>query len=142
MQRIQIREERDDSILVLTPRGRLDEASAYAFDSAIMKHIASGERSLLVDLSRLDFISSAGLAVIRKARRKLARHGGRIVLCQAPGWVCESLSTGGLSTHIPVCASRPAAAERLAELADRRRNARRRRWWRVVDGIRRLVTGR
>ena len=33
---------------------------------------------------------------IRKAQKKLARRGGRIVLCGAPNWVCEILSTSGL----------------------------------------------
>ena len=139
MKRIQIEEERDDSILVLSPSGRLDGANAYTFDSAVMNHIAKGERALLVDLSRLDFISSAGLVVIRKAQKKLARRDGRIVLCGAPAWICEFLSAGGLSTRIPVCASRAAATARLAEMAEMACNARR-RWWTRVGGIRRPVT--
>ena len=143
MKGIAIRENwNDDSMLVLVPTGRLDDANAYTFDSTIMNHIANDERSLLVDLSHLDFISSAGLLVIRKAEKKLARRGGQIVLCGAPRWIREILNNSGLDRRIPVRGSRPAAAALLTELRLRRMLSSRRRWWSRVGDILRPVAGR
>ena len=138
MKRIEINEDRNGSMLVLVPTGRLDNANAYVFDSTIMSHIANGERSLLVDLSGLDFISNAGLVIIRKAQKKLAWRGGQIVLCGAPRWVCEILGASGLNRCIPVCASRSTAAALLTEM----RIQSRRGWWSWVSNILRLVTAR
>ena len=81
MKRLEIKEDRTGEVLVLTLVGRLDSTNTYAFNSTIMGHIVNGERSLIVELGRLDFISSSGLAVLQKAARKLASRRGHVVLC-------------------------------------------------------------
>ena len=57
---IEVAEERNDEVLVLSPVGRLDSGNVRSFESVVMDHVSSGERRVVVDFSRLDFISSAG----------------------------------------------------------------------------------
>lgn len=142
MKRLEIKEDLDRAAdaLVLTLVGRLDSTNTYAFNSAIMDHIANGERSLIVDLDRLDFISRSGLAVLRKAARKLASRRGHVVLCGVPNWVREVLSISGLDRCLPMRGSRPAAVALLLEL---RQSLSSRPGWRVRLGdILRSAVGR
>ncbi len=61
---IEVAEERNDEVLVLSPVGRLDSGNVRSFESVVMDHVSSGERRVVVDFSRLDFISSAGMRVL------------------------------------------------------------------------------
>ena len=68
---IDVAAERDGNALVLLPVGRLDSANARSFEQVVMEHIGSGEQSLIVDFSRLTFISSSGMRVLLIAAKKL-----------------------------------------------------------------------
>ena len=72
---IEVAEERTDDALVLLPVGRLDSSNARAFESIVMERIGGGERRLIVDFSRLDFISSAGMRVLLIAAKALKKIG-------------------------------------------------------------------
>ena len=75
---IEVAEERDDDALVLLPAGRLDSGNARSFESIVMERINNGERRLIVDFSRLDFISSSGLRVLLIAARRCRPATGRL----------------------------------------------------------------
>ena len=68
---IEVAEERNDEVLVLSPVGRLDSGNVCSFESVVMDHVSSGERRVVVDFSRLDFISSAGMRVLLIAAKAL-----------------------------------------------------------------------
>lgn len=55
---IEVAEERYGEVLVLVPVGRLDSDGAPAFEALFMDRIRSGECRLVVDFSRMKFISS------------------------------------------------------------------------------------
>jgi stage II sporulation protein AA (anti-sigma F factor antagonist) len=46
-----------------------------------MGHIAGGERQIVLDLSRISYISSIGLRVILKTAMAMTQIEGRVVLC-------------------------------------------------------------
>ena len=68
---IEVAEERNDEVLVLSPVGRLDSGNVRSFESVVMDHVSSGERRVVVDFSRLDFVSSAGMRVLLIAANAL-----------------------------------------------------------------------
>ena len=141
MKNLEVVEERAADMLVLLPVGRLDSANASAFRFVIMGYIATGERFLIVDFSRLDFISGSCLFVLQRVATKLARRRGQIVLCGGPRWVHEFCHSNGLDKRIPVRQARLAAAALLAESRQSLRS-RRRTWWSWVNDILRSVIGR
>jgi anti-sigma B factor antagonist len=60
--------------------GRLDAVEAPLLREHIDRAIESGCRNLVVDLGRVEFVDSAGLAVLVRARRELRAQGGDVVL--------------------------------------------------------------
>ena len=106
---IEVAEERDTGALVLLPVGRLDSANARAFESIVMDHIGNGEQHLIVDFSRLDFISSAALRVILLAARALQASKGQIVLCAMKNHIKDVFLISGFDRIISIKKSRKAA---------------------------------
>ena len=87
---------------------------ASAFESIVMEHINSGERHLIVDFSRLDFISSVGLRVALLATRALQASQGRIVLCAMRKHIEEVFRISGFDRIIVIKESRQAALDVFA----------------------------
>ncbi len=107
---IEIGEERQDGVLVLVPVGRLDSANVNAFETSVMQRIGDGDRRLIVDFGRLEFISSSGLRVLLLAAKAL-KGEGTLVLCSMKPHVEDVFRISGFDRFIPVKKSRAAALE-------------------------------
>lgn len=71
------------SVTVLNPTGRIDHASADAFQSALQPHVdrcRDGQGSIVLDMHGLEYISSVGLRVLMMAARQSKAQQGRIVV--------------------------------------------------------------
>lgn len=69
--------------VVVSPAGRVDQSSADTFKDALAPHLescAAGKDRLVVDLSNLEYISSAGLRVLMLAGKQSKAQGGTLVL--------------------------------------------------------------
>ena len=108
---IEIAEERNDDVLVLLPVGRLDSGNARSFESVVMQRISGGEQRLIIDFSRLDFISSSGLRVLLLAAKALKAGSGTLVLCGMKAHIEEVFRISGFDRIIPIKPSREAALE-------------------------------
>lgn len=73
--------DRYGGVLVLTPRGRLDNDNAAEFELAAQELIAAGERHIVVDLSGLNYTSNAGLRVLGKIGKALKTPTTSLRLC-------------------------------------------------------------
>ena len=60
--------------------GRLDTLSHAQLDEALAPMLAARPQALVLDLAHLDYISSAGVRSILKARKALAPHEGRLLV--------------------------------------------------------------
>ena len=60
--------------------GRLDTHSYAELDRQLEPLLGAGTRSLLLDLSALVYISSAGIRSIFRARKALAGHAGKVLV--------------------------------------------------------------
>ena len=106
---IEVAEERDGDVLVLLPAGRLDSGNARSFESIVMDFISSGERRVVVDFSRLEFISSSGLRVLLIAAKALKARKGTLVLCAMQNHIEEVFRISGFHRIIPIKPTREAA---------------------------------
>ncbi len=59
--------------------GEMDAVTAPDFESTLSKMIAQGEMKFLVDLSGLEYISSAGLRSILAVAKGLKERGGELL---------------------------------------------------------------
>jgi anti-anti-sigma factor len=69
--------------VVLAPAGRIDHGSAEGFKDALRPHLercAAGRDQLVLDLSGVDYISSAGLRVLMLARKQAKAQGGTLLV--------------------------------------------------------------
>ena len=74
---MEIAEVRNGHTLVMTPQGRLDALSTPEFQERLLRCIEAGERSLLLDFSGIEYISSSGLRAVlidRKSTRLNSSH--------------------------------------------------------------------
>ncbi len=106
---IEVAEERDGGALVLLPVGRLDSANARSFESLVMERVDGGEKQLVVDFSRLNFISSSGMRVLLMAAKKLHATQGKLVLCAMPDHIHEVFRISGFDQIIPIRDTRGSA---------------------------------
>lgn len=60
--------------------GRLDAVEAPAMAALLSELVRSGHRNLLIDLTDVTFVDSAGLAVLVRTRRETRSAGGDIIL--------------------------------------------------------------
>lgn len=73
--------ERHGGVLVLTPKGRLDNDNAPEFELAAQELLAAGERHLVIDLGELNYASNAGLRVFGKLGKALKGQNSSLRLC-------------------------------------------------------------
>ncbi|MDE2907036.1 MAG: STAS domain-containing protein [Acidobacteriota bacterium] len=106
---IEVAEEREDGALVLLPVGRLDSANARAFEAIVMERVGAGEERLVVDFSKLNFISSSGMRVLLLAAKQLHARQGVLVLCSMQDHIHEVFRISGFDQIIPIRDSREAA---------------------------------
>jgi anti-sigma B factor antagonist len=74
--------ESRDGGRVVTPRGRVDEATASAFSERLISEAVGGAGVLVIDLSGIQYMSSRGLRALTLAQRKGAETGTTITLAR------------------------------------------------------------
>ena len=81
-----------DVARVLEPRGRLDHDNCEAFQADLAPHLQACEREgfvLVLDLSGLEYVSSAGLRCLMIAAKQAGAHHSRIVVASMRPVVSE-----------------------------------------------------
>lgn len=77
--------EKLERVTVVMPEGpRLDAAAAPSFKSSMVDLINTGASLILVDLSKVDFMDSTGLASLMSSMKSLGKEG-EIALCGLSG---------------------------------------------------------
>ena len=110
---MEISEEQKGGVLTLGLSGKLDATSSKAFEDRILAVIDAGARQLVVDLSRLDYVSSSGLRVFLLAAKRLKSANGKIVLCSLKDPVREVFDIAGFSSIFSVYGSHEEALKNL-----------------------------
>lgn len=90
---------------VLSLGGRLDSEAAPEFERQCLKEINGDTRILILDLSPLEYLSSAGLRTILSAGKTLQAKEGRLVLCVPKGQTRQIVEAVGFHKMFTVCAN-------------------------------------
>jgi anti-sigma B factor antagonist len=107
-----ITEEQHNQIHIVTIEGRLDSNTAPTLEESIAKAIARGEKQMIIDFVRLEYISSAGLRVILKTAKDLKRLDGKLALSSMVDYIKEVFEIAGFNTFLTITDNRH-EAERL-----------------------------
>jgi anti-sigma B factor antagonist len=108
-----IREERKEGFLILSLEGRLDTNNSKIFEEKIFKLIDQGETRLVIDLSQVDYVSSAGLRGFLLASKRLSPGRGRIVFCSLQEPVKEVFDIVGFFSIFSISQSQDEALKLL-----------------------------
>ena len=87
-------EEPLGTTMVLNPTGRIDSQTSLAFEQVVLQVLENHER-LLIDFSRVSYISSAGLRVVLIAAKELGGVKGRFALCGLNASIQEVFKIAG-----------------------------------------------
>ncbi|OIO04002.1 MAG: anti-anti-sigma factor [Desulfovibrionaceae bacterium CG1_02_65_16] len=99
----------EGNICILAVVGRMDTLTAPEFEAKCAECAAEGATRIVVDLSSLEYISSAGLRSILASAKKLKALGGGLSFCCLSGIVNEVFAVSGFSKLMPVFPTRQEA---------------------------------
>ncbi len=89
--------QQSDQISIVSIAGSIDALTADQITGCIDEQISSGEKHLVLDLSEVEFMSSAGLRAILGALKETRRKGGDLYLAGAQVGVDRVLKMSGFS---------------------------------------------
>jgi len=108
---IQLEKQAEYSIMRLA--GRLDGVTMGEVEAAFLDVVAAGEQRFVMDLTGLEYISSAGLRVMLLAIKKTKAIGGRLVLFGLAGTVEEVFQMSGFTAIFSIVSTEPEAVEAI-----------------------------
>ncbi|MBQ7172732.1 MAG: STAS domain-containing protein [Clostridia bacterium] len=85
---------------VLAPEGRLDTVSAPELEK-VVKDVIPTTDELVLDLAKLDYISSAGLRILLSAQKAMMTKGGMTV-CNVNETILEIFEVTGFSDILTI----------------------------------------
>jgi len=89
---MELNTRRVGNIIVASPSGRIDHATADPFSQALGTHVAqcaAGGPAIVLDMSGVDYISSVGLRALMVAAKQVKTQGGRIAVAALTPMVRE-----------------------------------------------------
>ena len=110
---MEITEERTGDILILRIIGKLDSSTSKDLEEKILSIIASSQGKLVIDLSQLDYVSSAGLRVFLLAAKRMDDAKGKMILCSLKDAVKQVFDIAGFSSFLTLAGSTEEAIKNL-----------------------------
>jgi anti-anti-sigma factor len=110
---------REGPVPVVAAAGRICVGTAGELTEATMGILAAGERSVLLDLAGVDYVSSAGLLAIEALSARFDAAGGEFALCGLSEPVRLVFELAGLFDHVRVEADRVSAIARIGNVPAR-----------------------
>ena len=105
--------ERQGAALIAKAEGRVDGANARQFQDALEAAIEPSDRTMVLDLEHLSYISSAGLRVILLMARTLRAKDASFSVCSPTESIREIFEISGFSQIIPIHNSQAEAVAAL-----------------------------
>ena len=93
---MEINTRRTKDVVVADLIGRLDSQTCGPASTELNRIVQAGDPKVLLNLARLEYISSAGLRAIHVAAKLLKGHHGTLKICQANPMVKEVLDITGI----------------------------------------------
>jgi anti-anti-sigma factor len=106
-------ESRNGEFCLLSLSGRIDSSNAGTLTARLAELIASGAKTIVIDLVSVMYLTSAAFRALLVANRDLAAKSGQLALCGLIGQVRDLFEMGGLLNVFTVFPSREEALSKL-----------------------------
>jgi anti-sigma B factor antagonist len=99
---VEIAERRQGDIFVLSPAGRIDNDTSAKFQEKLLATVGTTGTSVVLDLAKVEYISSAGLRALMMASKQAKATKGRIAVAALGPVVKEIFAISRFSYVVPV----------------------------------------
>jgi anti-sigma B factor antagonist len=106
---VELIEQTADTFTILAIDGRLDTANYGVLEARLADLLASGKFRILVDCSKLDYVSSSGLRVFLNGLKKVTAAKGKFVLCGLQENIREIFDISGFTDIFEIYPARDEA---------------------------------
>lgn len=103
--------EEIENRIILRIDGRLDAASAPVLERRIKTLLDEHHYYLLLDFSRVDYLSSAGMRLLLSEAKKLKGKKGDLILFSLSDDVMEIIKMAGFDKILHICSSEKEALQ-------------------------------
>jgi stage II sporulation protein AA (anti-sigma F factor antagonist) len=110
---LDIGQSRAGDVCLVTLAGRIDSTNANDVTTQLTELISSGEKSILVDLGAVLYLTSAAVRALLVATDEAERRAAKLALCSLAGHVRELFEMGGLLELFSIHGSREEALKQL-----------------------------
>jgi len=99
---VEITVSKNENALVVSVDGRIDTLTAAVFQSKMEEVLNQGEKRVILDFEKVEYVSSAGLRSILFAAKKAWTSGGKVCCCSLQRMVRTVFDVSGFTAMIPV----------------------------------------
>lgn len=112
---IDITTETCDNVTITLLTGRLDGNGAPVVQEQCTALVDSGADRLVMDLSGVEYISSAGLRSVLVVAKKVKAAGGALALCCLQEMVADVIAMSGFDRILTIAENRAAAIAKVSD---------------------------
>ena len=105
-----------DNLSIVTLEGHVDAHTAPRFEEVIQAELLAGRRQIIVDCTRMSYISSAGLGVFMSFIEEIRGEGGDLKICGAIPKVQATFEVLGLAEIFDILPDLEAAVQRFRDV--------------------------
>lgn len=102
-------------ITTLNLHGKLDSFTSNRLQEELLGLLVADARKFIVDFSRVDYISSAGIRVFYVAAQRVQEISGEMVFCALPAHVKKIFDIVDMSSEFKIFATHAEALRYLRE---------------------------
>lgn len=103
-------------VITLMPRGSLDANTHGLLDQAVGRVLPEPIKMLVLDMEGVDFVSSAGIGSIMKAKKSITSKGGELALTNLQPQIKKAIEIMQLLPSLGVFESRAELDEYLGKI--------------------------
>jgi len=93
-----LNESTTGEVSIIEIDGRLDTTNYGQLEKVVLDYIAKGNIKILVDCSKMDYVSSSGLRIFLMALKKIMGLNGKFVLCGLQESIREIFDISGFTS--------------------------------------------
>jgi stage II sporulation protein AA (anti-sigma F factor antagonist) len=94
------------AIVAVEPAGSIDAKASREIERQLLQQLATGTRHIIVDLAKVDVMTSSGIRVLMLLAKRLQAADGALVLCGLNQQMRSSFDVAGLDKRFQFVAAR------------------------------------
>ena len=98
---------------IISLQGQVNSSNAAQVETEVLNVVQQGAQNVLLNMTELSYISSAGLRVVLVLAKRLKQAGGKLVIYGMQPHVREVFDISGFLAILNVAASRSEALEQF-----------------------------